>query len=148
MNEITVLRLGREHLSGVAELERLCFPSPWSEQALELLLRQDEAIGFVAVQNGAVLAYGGMLLTPFDAQIINIAVHPDARRNGLGKQILATLLEEASARVPESVTLEVRVSNTAAIALYEQYGFRTVGKRKSFYTLPTEDALVMERKLK
>ena len=143
MNEITILRMEREHLSGVAELERLCFSSPWSEQALELLLRQDEAIGFVAVQNGAVLAYGGMLMTPFDAQITNVAVHPDARRRGLGRQIFAALLKEASARALESLTLEVRASNLPAIALYESMGLVCLGKRKRFYTAPIEDALVM-----
>ena len=142
-NTENVIRMQREHRSGAALLERLCFSEPWSETALELLLRDGEAVGFVCERDGAVLAYGGMLIAPFEGQILNIAVHPDARRQGLGEAVLSALVQEAQARTLEAVVLEVRVSNTGAIALYEKAGFARLGTRKSFYRNPVEDALVM-----
>lgn len=141
------VRLTAAHLLGVAELESLCFSEPWSAHALELLLSDTQAVGFVCEQDGTVAAYGGMLITPFDGQITNVAVHPNARRQGLGTAILLSLLEEAARRNLESVSLEVRVSNTAAIALYERFGFAVAGKRKDFYRAPVEDALVMVREI-
>lgn len=141
------VRITKAHLDSVAEIERLCFSEPWSARALELLLDETQAVGFVCERDGTVQAYGGMLITPFDGQITNIAVHPNARRQGLGGAILLSLLEEAARRALESVSLEVRISNTAAIALYERYGFTAVGRRKNFYRAPTEDALVMLKML-
>ena len=141
-----VTRLQREHLAGVAELEALCFSSPWSARALELLLGED-AYGVVCLQDGAVAAYGGMTFAPYEASITNIAVHPAARRQGLGEAILDGLLTAATAHGAQEIFLEVRVSNGAAIALYEKAGFETVGKRRGFYRAPTEDALIMKKTL-
>ena len=135
-------RIARAHLFQVAELEALCFSEPWSEKSLELLLGET-ATGFVCVRDGRVLAYGGMLIAPDEGQITNVAVHPDARREGLGRAIVDALIDEARARGLEQISLEVRVSNLAAIALYERAGFAIAGKRKNFYRRPTEDALVM-----
>ena len=143
---MTVERIEREHLVAVAELERLCFAEPWSEKALELLLGE-LATGFVCRRDGHILAYGGMLIAPDEGQITNVAVHPDARRQGLGKTIVDALTEEARARGLEQISLEVRVSNQAAITLYERTGFEVAGRRKSFYRRPTEDALVMLKKI-
>ena len=143
---MTVERIGREHLLAVAEIERLCFSEPWSEKALELLLGE-LATGFVCISDGRVLAYGGMMIAPDEGQITNVAVHPDARRQGLGKAVVEALIEEAHTRGLEQISLEVRVSNQAAITLYEHTGFGVAGRRKSFYRRPTEDALVMLKKL-
>ena len=137
-------RLTRAQLSAVAEIERLCFAEPWSEKALELLLTE-AALGMVAVEEGEVLAYGGMLLAPGEGQITNIATHPTARRRGAARQVLETLLAEAWSRDCEQVSLEVRASNLPAIALYETAGFTVAGRRRNFYRAPTEDALVMLR---
>ncbi len=139
---MSTVRIERAHLSQIAELEALCFSEPWSEKSLELLLGES-ATGFVCVSEGRVLAYGGMLIAPDEGQITNVAVHPDARREGLGRAIVDALIEEALERGLEQVSLEVRVSNLAAIALYERAGFTVEGKRKSFYRRPTEDALIM-----
>lgn len=142
----TVVRMTREHLSAAAELERLCFHEPWSEKSLELLLG-DAAVGFVCLRDGLVIAYGGMLWAPDEGQVTNVAVHPDARRCGCGRKLLAALTEAAQARGAEQISLEVRASNGAAIALYESDGYETVGRRKNFYRNPREDALVMVKKL-
>jgi len=142
----TLARLSREHLGEVAELERLCFSEPWSEKSLELLL-SDAAIGFVCLRDGHVIAYGGMLWAPDEGQITNVAVHPDARRCGCARAILAALTEAARSHDAAQIALEVRESNLAAIALYKQDGYLTVGKRKHFYRDPREDALIMIRNI-
>ena len=137
-----VVRIKPSHLSEIAALEALCFSEPWSEGALELLLCES-ATGFVCLCDGRVQAYGGMLIAPDEGQITNVAVHPEARRMGLGRAIVDALINEARARGLEQISLEVRVSNLAAIALYEKVGFAVEGRRKNFYRRPTEDALVM-----
>ena len=139
---MTVEKLTAVHLGAVTELEALCFADPWSEKALGLLTT-DEAYGAVCLSEGRVMAYGGVLWTPFEGQITNIATHPDARRQGLGAAVLEHLIAEATSRGCEQLSLEARVSNIPAIALYERYGFVKMGLRRGFYRHPTEDAYVM-----
>ncbi len=141
------------HLEGCAALEKLCFHEPWSAKSLELLCNDGIGVGYlctVRTPDGTepVAAYGGMLITVDEGQITNIAVHPDYRRQGLGDAVVKALLRHAKSARLMSVSLEVRASNAAAIALYKANGFREVGRRKGFYTKPAEDALIMEVKLK
>jgi len=136
------------HLTGAAELERLCFSSPWSAQSLELLTNDGIGVGYLTLTDGQVSAYGGMLITVDEGQITNIAVHPDHRREGLGTAILRSLLRHAKDERLDSVSLEVRASNTAAIEMYKKAGFAEAGRRKGFYQKPTEDALVMVARLR
>ena len=140
-----ILPLDPTHLADVAVLEQLCFPDePWSEQALGVLCR-DHGIGYVAVdQDGHALAYVGMTYAADEGSITNVATHPTARRQGLGRAVVKALLRQASALGLAFVYLEVRPSNAAAIALYQSLGFETVGRRKNFYRHPTEDALLMQ----
>ena len=137
-----VIQMTEAHLGAVAELERLCFGEPWSENALRLLLG-DAAIGFVCIENDRVTAYGGMLFAPDEGQVTNVAVHPDFRRRGMGARIVEAFVAEAKRRDLEQISLEVRVSNAAAIGLYQGFGFYTAGVRKRFYRNPSEDAAVM-----
>ncbi len=140
-----------EELEAVAELERLCFASPWSAQSLELLTNDGIGVGYLLAapaDPATVAAYGGMLITVDEGQITNIATHPDHRRKGYGAAILHALLRHAKDEHLESVSLEVRASNAAAIAMYRAAGFAEAGRRKGFYTKPTEDALVMVCKIK
>ena len=139
---MTVETLTAKHLAQVAELEQLCFRDPWSEKALEFLLG-DGAYGAVCLQEGRVMAYGGVLWAPFEGQITNIATHPTARRCGMGAAVLEHLIAVAIERGCEQLSLEARVSNTPAISLYERYGFEKMGLRRGFYKHPTEDAYVM-----
>ncbi len=145
-DEILICRIGKEHLCAVAELEAQCFSEPWSAHALELLLT-DGAIGFVALCEGRVAAYGGMIFAPDEGQITNVAVDPLFRRRGLGRAILDALLTAAREHGAMQVALEVRESNTAAIGLYRGADFVIAGRRKRFYRSPSEDALVMIREL-
>lgn len=131
-----------ERLDEVAELERLCFAEPWSAESLALLTREG-GIAFVAVEEGRAVAYGGMLTVLDEGQITNIATHPAYRRRGLGRGVTEALLAYAGENGIVSVSLEVRESNAAAIALYTALGFVECGKRANFYRRPTEAALVM-----
>ena len=132
----------------VAEIEKLCFSAPWSVESLKLLTNEGIGVGMVCRKDGDVCAYGGMLITVDEGQITNVAVHPDHRRKGYGAAIVRALLRHAKDEKLESVSLEVRASNTAAIELYKRAGFTEAGRRKGFYTKPTEDALVMVCKIK
>ncbi len=137
------LRVTSAMLEGIAAVDRAAFAHPWSADALALLCG-DTAFGFAVVEDGVPVAYGGMLTVLDEGQITNIATHPNHRRRGYAAGVLAALLEEARARGITFVTLEVRESNAPAIALYEKFGFVTVGKRPRFYTEPVETALVMQ----
>ena len=131
-----------EHLSGAARLEKLCFSEPWSENSLRLLL-SDGGVGFVCVYDGEVAAYGGMLCVLDEGQITNIAVDPEYRRQGLGREIVSALIGYAEENGIASISLEVRASNAPAVALYSSLGFEIVGERRNFYRAPIENALVM-----
>ena len=133
-------------LAATAALEQAVFAEPWSAQALGLLCGET-AFGVAVVEDGQVLAYGGMMTVLDEGQVTNIATHPDHRRRGLGRLVLAALLEQARARGLVEVTLEVRESNLPAIALYSGFGFEQVGYRPRFYSHPVEAALIMRCQL-
>ncbi len=135
-------RLMPEDLPSVAELERLCFAEPWSASALALLC-DDRGCGVVVRTEAGIAAYGGLFWAPDEGQVTNIAVHPELRHRGLGNAVLTALIDLARERGCAEISLEVRASNCAAIALYEKHGFRIMGRRKGFYRNPGEDALVM-----
>ena len=141
-------RLTDSDLEGVAEIEKLCFSSPWSVSSLKLLTNDGIGMGMVCRKDGKVCAYGGMLIAVDEGQISNIATHPDHRRQGYGRAIVEALIKYARNNKLTSISLEVRVSNKAAIDLYTSLGFKTVGNRKDFYTMPREDALVMVYQVK
>ena len=143
MNKPVVLT--EAHLPSVAALEKVCFSEPWSESALKLLCH-NAGVGVVipaAEGEDTARAYAGMTAVLDEGSITNVAVRPDQRRNGYGRAVVLALLALAKERGVTDVYLEVRVSNEAAIALYRSLGFLTVGTRKNFYKLPTEDAYVM-----
>ena len=147
MNAIETVLLASEHLAAAAELEALCFSEPWSANALALLIR-DMGLGIAALSpTGDLLGYGGMVIAPDEGQITNVAVHPDARRQGVGREILLRLTEEARSKGLEQISLEVRASNAPAISLYLSHGFTVEGTRKNFYRHPTEDGLVMIKRI-
>ena len=140
MREIRILR--KEDLKDVAEIEKLCFGEPWSENSLELLLR-DGNFGVAAIEEGRVVGYVGVISAPPEGEITNVATHPDFRRRGVGEGILEALKREAGDRGIESLYLEVRRSNSPARGLYEKMGFAVIGERKGFYKNPKEDAVLM-----
>ena len=140
MNEVRILC--ESDLAQIAEIERFCFSEPWSEKSLELLLK-DTNFGLVALCDGRVAAYVGVISVAPEGEITNVATHPDFRRRGLASALLEALKREAAERGIESIFLEVRRSNTAARELYQKQGFEVIGERKGFYSNPKEDAILM-----
>lgn len=143
----------REHdLAEVASLEAQIHLAPWTLGNF----RDAIAAGYSAwagEQDGRILVYGVLMLMPGEAQILNISVVPEARRQGLGRTLLRQFVEDARRLGAEQVFLEVRVSNTPAIELYRSEAFAPVARRKAYYPGRTpdairEDALVMRRELK
>lgn len=144
---MTVLLMERAHVPLVAAIERECFAAPWSEAALAGLI-ENGGFAMVAVEDGAVVAYGGMLTVLDEGQITNVATSAPYRRRGIGGALLLEMIKEARRRGLVSLSLEVRASNAAAISLYERHGFSVAGRRRGFYTHPREDALVMIKEMK
>ena len=139
---IEIRRLRSEDIAAVAEIERLCFDEPWSEKSLDLLLDEKNA-GFVAVIDGQVAAYGGIVTVLDEGQITNIATHPDYRRRGLARAIMDAIDAFSYESGIVYLSLEVREQNSAARALYELCGWHNAGLRKNFYSKPRDNAVIM-----
>lgn len=137
----------REDVPQIAALERLCFADPWSEASVAAELENDLSLWLVAEADGSVQGYIGSQSVAPDCDIMNLAVAPGARRQGLGRQLLAALIDALHRRGIERLFLEVRPSNTAARALYDAFGFVQAGRRKGYYVNPTEDALILRKEL-
>ncbi len=138
--------MSAEHVSEIAEIEKLCFSAPWTEEGIAEELDNENAHFLVAQSGKKVLGYIGVHEVCGEAYIDNIAVHPDYRRLGLGERLLQTAQKNAFSRKCEFITLEVRKSNEKAISLYKKLGYQTAGERKSFYTNPAEGAVIMTLK--
>ncbi len=138
----------KEDIPFIAELERECFSSPWTEKGLEEELSNENAVFFTAKIDGQLTGYMGMHCVLDECYIANIAVSRASRRKGIGRLLLRYAEKKAEERKCSFISLEVRVSNSAAIALYESEGYIRVGERKNFYSSPTENALIMTKNLK
>ena len=137
-------RADKNDIDRIAEMEKICFPEePWSR---DMVAAEFSGLNpsryYVAEEDGQILAYAGIWLLPPEGYITNVAVHPQERRRGLGSQILQKLIDEGLAEGVTDVTLEVRVSNAPAIALYKSFGFEEAGVRPHYYQ-DNEDALIM-----
>ena len=127
----------------VAAVEAACFPVPWSRESFWREASNEHTCYRLAVADEQVVGFAGCWVTSDEAQITNIALLPDWRGQGLGTRLMADLMAAAKARGCTAMTLEVRPSNTAALALYHHYGFKEAGRRKGYYTDNGEDAIIM-----
>jgi len=134
-----------EDLTEVAQIERRAFSVPWKEETFRRLLGNERARAWTAVVGeGTVVGYAVMWFTDDGAQLGNLAVAEDRRRRGLGRRLVRRAMETVrGSDGPGYLVLEVRESNEPAIRLYRGLGFRLLGRRKSYYRSPPEDALVM-----
>ena len=131
-------------VGAVLEIERLSFSAPWPAFAFEQELTANRLAHYrVARVGDRVVAFGGIWLMVDEAHITTFGVHPDHRRRGIGRLLLLRLAEAALELGSARMTLEVRVSNEAAQALYRSFGFRVSGRRIAYYSDDGEDALVM-----
>jgi [ribosomal protein S18]-alanine N-acetyltransferase len=141
---IELFRMDESDISGVCSIESASFSLPWSKDLFLRDLKVNKSATFItAKENGKVVGYGGFWLLIDEINIVNLAVHPDCRRKGLGKEILTELLKLGKNKGAKIATLEVRASNEAAIKLYEKFGFVTIAIRKAYYSDNKEDAVVM-----
>ncbi|MBP5288703.1 MAG: ribosomal protein S18-alanine N-acetyltransferase [Clostridia bacterium] len=141
------IRFAREEdFPRLAELERLCFSTPWSELSFADFARHGGMI-LTAVENGGISGYVTLLFAADEGEIANLATDPGARRKGIASRLLTAAEEQAVSRGGKALFLEVRASNQKAISLYEKNGYQAVGRRKNFYQFPTEDALLYRKDL-
>lgn len=144
---IQIAPMTMETVEAVERLEKECFSNPWSLESLAVELSNPMAVVVTASIDGVVVGYAGMHHIVDQGDIHNIAVTASHRRKGVATVLLAALLDYGTENDLEQLTLEVRASNQAAIALYETFGFEQVGRRKDYYQGPKEDALILTRKL-
>ena len=142
--KLRIVPMTARHLSAVAELERVCFPAdPWSEGLFREALDNPAAAVLLAQgEGGSLLGYAVVSAVLDEGNLDNIAVAPDARRQGVGDALMRALTGFGRENLA-ALTLEVRASNAPAIALYGKHGFAAVGRRKNYYAAPREDALLM-----
>ena len=144
---VKIVPMTADHLEELEKLERICFSRPWSRKMLAEELENQCAAFLVAEDSvsGRVLGYAGLMVVADEGYITNVAVFPEYRRQGIAAQILQVFLQFAAANHLAFLTLEVRPSNAAAIALYQGFGFEEVGRHKNYYDLPKEDALILTK---
>ena len=136
-------------LEAIAAIESECFADPWSVNEFASVIKVDHSIFLVAeTKHGEILGYVVAISVLDEGEILNIAVRPSLRGKGFGGLLLDAALIEVEKRGAVTVFLEVRVSNTAARALYASREFEEISKRKNYYRTPVEDALVMRRAVK
>ncbi|MBE6986307.1 MAG: ribosomal-protein-alanine N-acetyltransferase [Ruminococcaceae bacterium] len=133
------------HVSQVAQLEKLCFSDPWSENSIASELENPLALWLVAEKNGAVVGYVGSQTVMDETDMMNIAVHPDHRRQGIAEALIEALIAVLKRKGSYCLTLEVRASNENARRLYEKLGFCQAGIRKNYYRNPREDAIILRK---
>jgi ribosomal-protein-alanine N-acetyltransferase len=142
--KLSIEPMGLDDVPNVHRIERASFPVPWPDYAFRQEIETNRMAHYLVVRAGAeTVAYGGMWLMVDEAHITTFAVMPDWRRRGVGGRLMVALMRlalDVNARV---MTLEVRLSNQAARALYGRFGFRPVGIRPRYYSDNGEDALIM-----
>ena len=150
---VQIRRAVRGDLAAMLRIERASFSDPWSEETLATALSLERMLVLVADERGdapgdgapGLVGYVVALVVTPDAEIADLAVAPDGRRRGVGRALLARVIDEMTEVGVRTVHLEVRESNLAALTLYESSGFRAVGRRRGYYREPVEDALLLRR---
>jgi ribosomal-protein-alanine N-acetyltransferase len=138
---ITIRKLSYSDLPSVIAIERRSFPTPWSLAMFVLELSKPQGICLAAEDENGLVGY--LVCARYDRvwHLMNVAIAPEHRRSGIATALIERLFDEAGSGA--RYTLEVRVSNLPAIAMYEGFGFRSAGRRRSYYHDNGEDALIM-----
>ena len=138
-----IVLMNHMHVPQIADLERANFSAPWSANSIESELNNPLSLWLVAIDGDTVLGYVGSQTVMGEADMMNLAVNSAYRRNGIGRCLVEELIRRLRENNVYSLTLEVRISNEAAISLYKNLGFLQVGCRPNYYRLPKEDALIL-----
>lgn len=143
-HKLSIRKMIKEDIEQVYQIELLSFSAPWSKESLLYELEQNLFAKYIVVESeGQIIGYCGLWVIMEDAQITNIAVHPDYRGLNIGEALLKFAVQLSKEMKAKRITLEVRVSNHVAQSLYKKVGFVTGGIRKRYYTDNQEDALIM-----
>ena len=142
---ITVENMTAAHVPQIAELEKLCFSDPWNEVSVASELENPLSLWLVALDGDRVAGYVGSQSVMGEADMMNVAVHPDYRRQGIAERLIAALIERLRENEVYCLLLEVRASNEPAKNLYKMLDFEEIGIRKNYYRNPKEDALILRK---
>lgn len=141
--KIHIRPMEREDVDEVSRLEEETFSMPWSRDAFLKMVTKEDAAYYVAESDSGIVGGCGVLMIAGEGNITNVAVSESTRNKGIGTRLLKYMMEEGYRNGLTAFTLEVRVSNAAAIHVYEKLGFRSEGIRPNFYEKPVEDAMIM-----
>lgn len=145
MLKLKIEPMNESHIEAIAQIEKECFSEPWSEDGIKSELSNETGRFFTAKIFDNVLGYIGMHIVLDECYIANVAVKESFRRRGVGDALLSFAENTAEKEGCAFISLEVRVSNLSAIALYKKHGYAVMGERKDFYKSPVENALIMTK---
>ena len=137
-----IRELKETEINSIARIEQKCFSNPWSEDSIKSSFANKANCFYVAKKDGEIVGYMGLSVSLDEGYILNVATLPDYRRQGIAKALINHIINMYSDKL-NFLTLEVRPSNTAAVKLYEGFGFEQVGERKNYYSNPTENAVLL-----
>lgn len=143
-DEIKIIPLHRKYIDSILEIEEMLFSEPWSRTAFNFILKDERSLFIVALIGEKLVGYAGIYAIIDEANLDNIAVHPDYMGRGIAKAMLLKLVECAKKLGLKTLMLEVRESNALALYLYKSFGFYEVGRRPGYYHKPEEDAILMD----
>ena len=138
-------RMNESHISQIAKLEAVCFSDPWSEKSIASELTNPLSLWLVALDGQTVAGYIGSQSVMGEADMMNVAVNPDYRRQGIAAELVTRLVSALADGGNHSLALEVRESNQPAVALYQKLGFVQIGLRPGYYRNPKEGALILRK---
>lgn len=145
MTQVHLCDAALDDLDAIFAIEQLAFPHPWTRRLLAQEFEHPWSRRRIARDDsGKILGYLIAWWVADEVHILNVAVHPEARRHGVGKALLEDCELMARANASSSISLEVRRSNEGARALYQDLGFRVIGERPRYYAADQEDAVVLE----
>ena len=142
---MNIVPMNEHHVPQIALLEQECFADPWSQQSIASELHNPLSLWLVAQEGQTLLGYVGSQTCLDETDMMNIAVSPASRRQGVARALIEALVSALRERGSKQLTLEVRASNGPARQLYESLGFLQVGLRKNYYRNPKEDALILRK---
>ena len=140
---INIQFMNAQHIEEILQIEFDAFTTPWTRNDFNSELANNNAIYIVASENNNVIGYAGMWHVINEGHILNVAVKAENRKQGVGTLLISELVNIAIEKEMIGLTLEVRESNTAALQLYQKFGFKAEGIRKRYYSDPSEDAVIM-----
>lgn len=148
MSRIKLVPLAFADCEAVAEIAKQCLPEYWSLDSVRSVLQYENNIYYAAhsIEQSLVVGFAGIMIIADEAELLNIAVASEFRRQGIGQMLLEQMLQEAERAGAYRLLLEVRKSNRAARDLYYKHHFMEIGTRRDYYHSPTEDAIIMEHR--